>query len=219
MTTKVLKNPIEVRNRLEDLGLSREKLLEVVDAMVGASAECTDNDPPGARGWSSWRMGTRRLREEMRSEPGWEKDESDQISSVVNVQRGLRIAVANTDDSTGLEERAPQNRSRKGAATDRVVNTNQQSFMNELEKSINVVTIAPIEKPKLVTWYLCAYSGADVFRAELSCPSGLEDGFFTGFLERIFLTDPEDGDGIAVHRDGDDDESDFDIPVTRKPSA
>jgi hypothetical protein len=212
-----------VRNRLDELGLSLDKLIEVVEAMVGASAECTDNDPPGARGWSSWRMGTRRLREEMRSEPGWEKDEGDQISSILNASMGIRIAVSNTDDGTQVDEhgRFPQNRSRKGAATDRAVNTNQQTFINILDESMNVVPIAPRASREIVTWYLCTYSGGDVVRAELSCPVGLEDGFFTGFVERIFLIDPRDDGGPAVRRStgGDDDGSEFDIPVTRKPST
>ena len=63
MSGKIFKNPIEVVNRLEELGVTRDELLEVVDAMVSARADCTSNDPPGAPGWSSWRMGTRRLRE------------------------------------------------------------------------------------------------------------------------------------------------------------
>lgn len=44
-------------------------------------------------------------------------------------------------------------------------------------------------------------------------------GFFTGFVERIFLIDSEDGDGSIVRRRIDDDGGDgseFDIPVTRK---
>src|ERR1700733_946348 len=103
MTARIVRNRIDVGNRLEELGLDRAKLSDIRDAMVSARADCTNNDPPSAPGWSSWRMGTRRLREVMLREKDWEKDETDQISAVVNQKLRIRIAVANTDDATGLK--------------------------------------------------------------------------------------------------------------------
>jgi hypothetical protein len=220
MATRIWKNPIEVNNRLDQLGLKLPKLLEVVDAMVGAKAECTDNDPPGSRGWSSYRMGTRRLREVTLVEDGWEKDDTDQIASVVNKKLGIRIAVGNTDDGTGIEEdgRFPQNRSKKGAATDRAIQAGQGSFMDILDESLNVVPLNPSARPPraIVTYYLCVYCEGDEFRAELSAPDGVDGGFFTGFVERIFLASPGSGDDGLRRRRPDDGEPDFDIPVTRK---
>jgi hypothetical protein len=226
MPTKILKRPIEVRNRLGELGLRRDKLIEVVEAMVAAKAECTDNDPPGARGWSAWRMGTRRLREELLTEPGWERDETDQISSVVNKDLGIRIAVSNTDDGTGLDEegRFPQNRSKKGAATDRVIQMNQGSFMEILDESVRekIVTLKPTDKKSgpIITWYLCSYCEGDEYRAELSCPNGVDGGFSTGFDERIFIIDSGEGGGVRRRRVGDNGggagSSEFEISVKRK---
>src|ERR1700722_12302147 len=144
MPAKVWKKPIDVGNRLDKLfRLKKEQFLEVVEAMVRAKADCTPNDPPGSRGWSAYKMGTRRLREVTLSEKGWEKDDTDQIPGVINKSLGVRIVVANTDDATGLEEtgRIPQNRSQKGAATDRVVQANQLSFMNALDESLKVVQL------------------------------------------------------------------------------
>jgi hypothetical protein len=68
MPTKIVKDPVEVGNRLEQLGVSKGKVIEVIEAMVSARADCTPNDPPGSHGWSSYRMGTRRLREEFLTE-------------------------------------------------------------------------------------------------------------------------------------------------------
>jgi hypothetical protein len=220
MSAKVWKNPIDVDNRLDQLRLKREKLLEVVEAMVGAKAECTDNDPPGSRGWASYRMGTRRLREVTLVEKGWEKDDTDQIASVVNRKLGIRVAVSNTDDGTSLDEegRIPQNRSKKGAATDRAIQANQGSFMHILDESLNVVPLNQAQQPSrsIITWYLCVYCEGDEFRAELSCPDGMDGGFFTGFVERIFIIGPESGGGALVRRRADDGGPEFDIPVTRK---
>jgi hypothetical protein len=223
MPVKVFKNQIEVNNRLERLGVTREKLLEVIEAMLAARADCTPNDPPGARGWSSWRMGTRRMREEFLVEDGWERDETDQISSIVNKKLGVRIVVANTDNATGIDHEGyiPQNSSKKGTVTDRAVHANQMSFMDKLDESLNVVTLKTSAKAfgPIITFYLCVYNEGDEFRAELSCPVGLDGGFFTDFVERIFLNSSDDGDGGPVRRraGGDDDGgSEFDIPVTRK---
>jgi len=221
MATKVLKDPIEVGNRLEELGLDRTKLFHAREAMVSARADCTQNDPPGAPGWSAWRMGTRRLREVMLTEPDWEKDEGDQISAIVNKKLGVRLAVANTDDATGLDinGRLPQNRSKKGAATDRVVQANQGSFMDALDASLKVVPLKTRTKPSgpIITWYICVYNDGDVVRSELSCPSSLDNGFFTDFVERIFLDDMDEGGGGAVRRrDSGDGGPEFNIPVTRK---
>ncbi|MEQ1865877.1 MAG: hypothetical protein ABL996_14665 [Micropepsaceae bacterium] len=216
---KVLKNLVEVGNRLEQLGLTKDQLEEVVDAMVAARADCTDNDPPGARGWSAWRMGTRRLREILLSVEGWEKDDSDQISSVMNRQLGIRIAVSNTDDGTGVDEndRYPQNRSRKGAATDGAIQRNQGSFLAVLDASLNVVQMRlRSPSPLIVTWYLCVYCEGDEFRAELACPSAVEGGFFSDFKERIFLGSSDDGKGKFERLEDGDETPEFEIQVTRK---
>ncbi|MBT3556631.1 MAG: hypothetical protein HOC63_09650 [Rhodospirillales bacterium] len=208
-------------NRLEELGQSREKLVSVAEAMIGAKADCTDNDPPGARGWSAWRMGTRRLREVNLVDDGWEKDETDQVSSVLNRNLGVRIVVSNTNDCTGIEEvgRNPQNRSKKGAATDRMIQQNQGSFMDILDATTNIIPLhSDSTMPgAIVTWYYCVYCEGDDFRTELSCPSSVENGFFAGFIERIFIIDSSN-DGTHPTRRLNDDETvtEFEIPVTRK---
>jgi hypothetical protein len=181
MPVKILKDLVEVGNRLEELGVSKTKLIDVIEAMVSARADCTPNDPPGSRGWSSYRMGTRRLREEFLTEDGWEKDDTDQIASIVNKKIGLRIVVANTDDATGIEdgERFPQNRSKKGAATDRIVQSNQLSFMDALDESLTVIALRSSEQIRrpIITWYVCVYNEGDEVRAEFSCPVDVEGGF------------------------------------------
>jgi uncharacterized protein YjiS (DUF1127 family) len=77
MRTLIRVIPIEVDNRLNDFGIQRDQLIEIVHAMVAAKAECTDNDPPSAPGWSSWRHGTRRAREIFRPKRLTENELSD----------------------------------------------------------------------------------------------------------------------------------------------
>lgn len=215
MKSKLLTSPVEIGNRLEALGWSREQLLEVVDCMVSARNSCTENDPPTAPGWKSWCDGTRRLRE-IGALQGWERSEEDQISSAYDRKRGIKIAVCNTDDGTGIETSQPQNRNKKGAATDRVISINQSVFSEILDQALSV---APISKDSSggIYWYLCVYCEGDVFRAELSCPSVCEGGFFTAFSERIILVGGDaDGSGVRKRHDAPDGDSGFEIKVTRK---
>jgi hypothetical protein len=205
------------------LGVSRENLLEVVEAIVGARADCTANDPPGSQGWSAYRMGTRRLREVLLVEENWTKDEVDQIPCVTNTKLGIRIAVANTDDNTGIagDDIVPQNVSKKGSATDRLVHSNQGSFMEILDASLNIVKLhkLPNAPGPILFYYLCTYNEGEECRAELSCPSVIANGYFTDFVERIVLIGPENEWGAPLRRkrrDGDTGAPEFDVVVTRK---
>lgn len=75
----------------------------------------------------------------------------------------------------------------------------------------------PASPAHIATWYVCTYSEGDEFRAEISCPKIIEDGYFADFYERIFLTHDESGDGGIVRRaDDDTDGSGFDVQVKRK---
>jgi hypothetical protein len=218
----VLKSFIEVGNRLADLGTSRELILEIADAVVAARTESTENDPAGTRGYRGWQMGTRRSRElHIGRDDDWTKDDTDQIASILNKARGLKIVVCNTDEGTCIEGAAPQNRSRKGAATERAVIKNQLSLLPFMDAphpdSKVVVALRPSSAGSVLTYYLCVYhEGTDV-RVELSCAIETVDGYFEKFGERIFVLGGEAGDESVKRKKPDEDgESDFDIPVTRK---
>lgn len=223
MQTLIVAKPLDVENELEKIALSAGQVLEIVHAMAGARADATENDPPGAAGWSAWRMGIRRSREVTIHDkrfPGWERDETGQVSSVVNRKAGVRLLVSNTDDGTGIDaqDRFPQNRSKKGAATDRIVQCNQGVF-EFMEQASNVVAFpkAADGDQEIVSWYLCVYSDGGELRAELSCPVGIEGGFFTGFSKRIIILG---GDGTGIDpvksKKPDGEVVEFDIPVARK---
>jgi hypothetical protein len=209
--------PIEVDNRLEELGWSREELLEVVDAMVAGRNGCTENDPSSAPGWMAWKEGCRRLREIGRPK-GMNKSEDGQIPWVIDSARGVRFTVSNTDEGTGVEAYSPQNRSKKGPSTDRVVSGNQRSLFDdtELEEKVVPLSVAGGQPGILVSWYLCVFSEGDEVRAEISCPVGIENGYFTGFMERLVLVGPDGDDLVRTRYEKLDQESDFYIPVSRK---
>ncbi len=102
----VVKNPIQVTNRLAELGWAVDELLEVVSAMVGARGSCTENHPASAAGWMSWAEGIRRLRE-IALPKGLVRADTDGIPWTADKKRAVRFAVQNTDDGTGIEGRTP----------------------------------------------------------------------------------------------------------------
>jgi len=214
----ILKSFIEVGNRLRDLGSSHDWLIETANAMAAAGAECTDNDPSGARGWRRWQMGTRRIRELHCTSEEWCRDETDQVASIFNHQLGVRIVVCNTDDGTCVEGRAPKNRSKKGAATDRAVDGNQASFWDYGTMDEKVISLRPAraEPESLVTWHLCVYHEGEDLRAELSCAIAASGGFFEEYRERIFIFGGEADTVEPLKKPKPENKPNFDIPVTRK---
>lgn len=218
VNARLVKNPIEVGNRLNELfGLRREDLLEVVEAMVSAKNSCTDNDPPSAPGFKAWSDGTRRLRE-IGLPKGWERNNDDFVCSIFDAKRGIKIAVCNTDGGTGWETSQPQNRNKKGAATDRAVSSNKQSLFNDMLEEVDKVVQLNAEVTGITHWYLCVFCDGDVVLAELSCPSDVENGFFKGFSERIILIGGEnEGGGVRLRKNSPDGgDSELEIKVTRR---
>jgi hypothetical protein len=137
----------------------------------------------------------------------------------------MRIGVANTDDATGNESptAVPQNRSKKGAATDRAIDNTQQSLFGSAAAKDDgkIVRFMPRERhsKSYVTYYVCTFNEGDTVRAEFSCPIVVENGFFGGFSERIILVGPGDWPPkVKLRRDdpASGGGSEFDIPVRRK---
>lgn len=222
MPAQIFATQIDARNRLDEIGFTVEELLEVVSAAVAARNSCTENNPSSAPGWYAWSEGSRRLREIALPKDGWLRDESNGVPSIVHLERGIKIAVCNTDDGTCLigNGRLPQNRTKKGSATDRIANENQALLFPDEE----IPTFRPIGRSHVRTvpggtFYLCIFHERDDVRAELSAPCAMDGGFFAAFSERIFLTSP-DGDWMDWANNGPDndavDSDEFDIPVIRK---
>jgi hypothetical protein len=205
----------DVNHRLAELGLTREILVDVVRACAAAHGGCTDNDPPNAKGIEVWRWGVRRLRELLRPE-GLEKDETGGFSTIVDHGRKLRIAVINTDGTTGVPgDGIPQNRARKGPASESAAATNQRLLPGAEAWPLRTAEgRAPVSS--YATWHLCVHIDGDVVRAELSLLNGFESGYFTDCHERIILLGPGDWDDLDHAHGPEDLGPEFDVDVRRK---
>lgn len=216
MSTVVIATPTKVRDRLAQLGWRKDELLAIVDAMVAARNSCTENDPSSAPGWMAWKEGTRRLRE-IGQPKGLIRKDDDNIPWTLDPERKLRFAVANTDDATGVSGGTPQNRSRKGPGTERAISHNQMSLFEpeDIPRLLPESTLQ-VQPGPMISWYLMTFHEGETVRVELSCPAEVSGGYFVDFAERIILIGPGDPYRGSEAEKEEDQEVDFDIPVTRK---
>lgn len=219
MVARVRQTFQEINSRLSDLDLSRDILLDIVRAAVAAHAGCTDNDPPGARGYESWRAGVRRSREVLLP-LGWTRDNSGGYCTCVNHEKMIRLAILNSDDGAGTEDRVPQNRSKKGPNSDRAAAANRTFFQPGLfgddEWPVQDHDAEPVDLSDFATWHLCIHIDNDNVQADLCMLENFEGGFASGFLEKIILVAPGEWNQLPNTDKDDDDDQDFTIDVQRK---
>jgi hypothetical protein len=112
----VLSGPIDVPNRLKQLGLKESLLRLGVEQGQAEWANCTLNDPPIFRGLVPWARTLRSVRESMIPE-GWERLEDGGQSFAVNKAGTLAITAATGDRYTGVKGETPCTKSSKGPKT------------------------------------------------------------------------------------------------------
>jgi hypothetical protein len=205
--------PWDVARRLDQFGITRDQLLEVVRACVSGAGNVTENDPPGSHGWEIYRFGVRRFREVLRPE-GWWLDNTEGLATIVNEQLKIRIAVANTDDDTGVPDpnRFPTNRNKKGPTADKAVEANV-AFLPGVKWPLVGKPESPTPVCELITWHLCIHINGDDVRAELSLMDKIESGFFSGCKERIIILKPGDWTSVDLTSADDDQGPELDIDV------
>jgi hypothetical protein len=163
LTTTSLLHSLGWMTALEASTINPGLIAQFVLAAVTARNSCTENDPSSAPGWMSWKEGSRRLREVFRPD-GFIKSNDDGVPWLVDPKNGTRFCVANTDEASGVPGRGPQQRSKKGPATDRAV----------MRNSAPLFEFSGIEEPSLSksltrqpfttqSWYLCIFAEARRF--------------------------------------------------------
>ena len=191
----VLSGPIDVPNRLKQLGLKESILRLGVEQGQAEWANCTLNDPPMFRGLVPWARTLRSLRESMIPE-GWQRLEDGGQSFVVNESGTLAITAATGDRRTGVKDETPCTKSSKGPKTQLAIAQNALAWTLYGD-------IRTAEKQKAdsrITWILMFYRDTETseIRCELSLPAGLNnEDQVDEWKERIILTAIPFGDGGA----------------------
>ncbi|GGD35839.1 hypothetical protein [Aureimonas glaciei] len=174
----VLAEEIEVAPRLEQLGVTKNELLQVVRAAVGARRNATPFHPLSAGGLLAYLAGTEHLRR-VYVPQGWEICRRDNIESIFHKEIGIKIVYQNAERA-GDPISDPIAVSKKGAGAARAVELGQYDLFPEVrELEVAEITAA--------TWYLFVYAVGPDVRAELSCPVAINDEQFDQFHERILL--------------------------------
>ncbi len=169
-------------SRLAELGLTVSMVERVVRRADAEASICTELDPPIIAGLTRWGRATRFLREEL-IPLGWTYDNPRLLARTIHPGGEFAIVVATGDEQTGLAgELPPTTKHRKGDATVQAVEINGQlafDFGSSWE---------PREADdELLTWFLLFYIDEHEFRAELSLPNQIQDGWITGWAERVIL--------------------------------
>ncbi|WP_025594285.1 hypothetical protein [Agrobacterium tumefaciens] len=197
--TSLLKEELEVEQRLQQLQLDRKLLLEVRDVARAAANSSTTFHTANASGTYAYIEGTWALRDRFVG-PDWEMDRSEGVEAIFNKGLMLRVAFSNVDVAAN-HFRHPKPRSPKGAGAERICEGNL--FGDALP------SYAPIEQGGVATYYMMVDErGA----AELSRPV-IQASTFIACIERIFLSDGLDAALDNLAPENDDRADDFDPMV------
>jgi hypothetical protein len=203
----VLAEDHQVVPRLEELGLRRDLLLEVVQAAVGARRSASGFHPLSAGGQFSYIEGTGHLRRVFVPR-GWEICRRDNIESIFHPDLGLKVVFQNAERA-GDPLFEPIAVSKKGAGSARAIELGQLDLWPEhTERAAAEITAK--------TWVLFTFADGDDVRAELSCPVAINENHYDGFHERILLIEKGEWDRTEPSVDDNEPPAEYVVPVSRK---
>ena len=145
---------------------------------------------------------------------GWLRSNEGNYSVVVNPVGTMAIAVATGDDATGLADRSPTTKARKGPSTLYAVSSNQLQlglFPGDESPLPSAVSVG--SATDCMTWILLVHRTRGEVRCELSLPSSMGDGYIEAWHERILLTPVPIDSEVSVNVP---DQPDIAIEIKRK---
>lgn len=202
--TVVRQDAGDVTARLLELGTDLERLLRVRDIALHEASNATPFHCTNAGGTFAYQHGVFALRQEHVDVDGWRLDRSENVEGIVNDALNVRVLFSNVDVAC-RDDLGPKPRSAKGSGSERVCAGNLFGHLPEF---------TPEPRDGIATYYLMIdENGA----AELTRPV-VADRTFKSYIERIWLSNGLDDDGIGAKSslDNDDALTDFDPQVARK---
>lgn len=200
--TKVLGEPWDVDRRIAEMELTKEGLVNAVQAARTASGNATALHPSNASGTFGYHEGIAALRQGYVGKE-WVIDRKDGVETIRNDRKGLKIGFCNVGRACG--EKAPKPRSDKGAASERACGP-MLFDPDELRYFVRDDAVG------FAFYYLMV---DETGRAELTRPK-ISGKTFEGAVERIFLLPDADEDDTLLHLDDDVDVENFEPKIVRK---
>ncbi|WP_107987675.1 hypothetical protein [Breoghania corrubedonensis] len=204
---RILDDPDEVASFLTENNLTREGILAVRDAAYVQRIDCSPLMAVNAPGTFAYHYGVLEMRVQFLGQY-WDISREGGIEAIINPQKNTKIVFQNVDVACSrLID--PKPRSEKGAGVERECQGNLFEFYG-------ISTPKKIRAPKAGTavhFIMVDDRGA----VEVSRPV-IEDKKFTGFIERVFVSDGADLDAQEVLPSGPLDQpvDDFDVQVRRR---
>ena len=218
---KIIWQPIDVDNLLEEMELDRDGLNYAVRFAEHERSFVTANDPIGFANYLVYGKAGRALRE-LYLPKGWSRDDSNNQTAIKNPKTKTRVVPCNFDEFAGDRTNETTNKSPKGEVSRKKSACNRTAWLPGLEPPI----IDPELNDGYQTWVLGMH--VDELRptgAELSFPVAFDGRYFTQFGTRIILISGDDGGGGVRKRGDFDDRGDsgsddsvgvVDIAIKRK---
>jgi hypothetical protein len=183
-TIVLVEDPIKVRARLKELGVSEEILVDALKAGIQARSNCTRHHPRNYPGIVMWAETVRFLGDNLKP-VGWLRSDKKNFPVVVRGDEQVAIAVAGGDSLTGSPDpkAKPSSRHPKGRVTEKVVRQNAYPFL-----PFNPLPTLEV-KQNTSTWFLLHSRQADQVLCELSLPTEIDKfAYFKDWHERILLS-------------------------------
>ena len=207
----VLKDNIDVRVGLDRLELTKDQLVQAVDAAFLARINTVPNHALNAAGTYSYHEGIRKLRDVLVGD-NWTVGRDNNVEYVENSSLMVRIAFCNVVHAASLIHDPEPVSPRRNA-------TIAACHANSRQEQLDFGPAAEHDHDSMdsewITYYLMV--GVDG-TAELSLPLVCESGHFSELVERIFLITEDDleNDPSLLQSPDEEPEPEIDIVVNRK---
>ena len=206
MEKQVIIRAPEVEDRLKQLGLTEQLLIDPIKRGFFAWLNCTQNHPPAFAGIMAWGEANCGLREGL-VPLGWERHNDRNLPLTINRDTGVALTVSSGDECTGIEGMVPRTRNPKGITIKDATSSNraQLGLFSDMDAPPDSTDLDAIDEWS--TWLLLTYRDtmSRTVRCELSRPIAIGiDGRVDGWAERIILGSiPYDGDEVLLVHDND----------------
>ncbi|HZH17449.1 MAG TPA: hypothetical protein VE057_24060 [Archangium sp.] len=223
-STVVIKQPIEVVNELEALGLDADDLREAVRLADVFRGTLTPHHPTYFVGMAP-QAETVKVLSDLLVPKGWVRRDINTSPRLVSPDGLVSIAVNSGDEWTGRPLANPRTRSAKGSTTQNDIKRNAEQYPLPMDvpvsyrpkRALPSVAELPAITPlsATTTWFLLFFAASDEVRCELSLPVSVdEDEHASEWRKRIILPSIPTEPGPRLRKS--QDEVEFDVPVMRK---